>query len=140
MIVEPKGTMAPRSFPAGDPMAAVRNDPETHLPLSTQHYHILLSLGRETLHGYGIIQAFEEMTGGKETLLPGSLYAALGRMEEVGLLEEAEAPAGATSGGPRRRYYRVSELGRAVARAESERLARLLEVARRQELVPEPPR
>ncbi|HSG47617.1 MAG TPA: PadR family transcriptional regulator [Longimicrobiales bacterium] len=111
-------------------------DPETHLPLSGQHYHILLALGNEAMHGYGIIQAFEAMTEGRETLLPGSLYAALGRLVEVGLLEETEPPAGVASGGPRRRYYRVTDLGRAVARAESSRLARLLELARGRNLAP----
>lgn len=112
------------------------SDPTDHLPLSAQHYHILLALGGDAMHGYGIIQAFEEMTDGRETLLPGSLYAALGRLVELGLLEETEPPAGDASGGPRRRYYRVTDLGGAVARAESARLARLLELARRRHLAP----
>lgn len=98
--------------------------------LAPQTYHILLALGEETLHGYGIIQAFEELTEGVETLLPGSLYAALGRMLEEGLVEEARAPRGANSGGPARRYYRMTRRGRAAARAESARRARLLELAR----------
>lgn len=98
--------------------------------LAPQMYHILLALGEETLHGYGIIQAFEELTEGAETLLPGSLYAALSRMVEDGLVEEARAPRGAGSGGPARRYYRMTARGRAAARAESARRARLLELAR----------
>lgn len=117
-------------------MSPQNADPETHLPLSPQHYNILLALGNGTLHGYGIIQAFEEMTGGEETLLPGSLYTALGRLVDVGLLEEADPPADAVSGGPRRRYYRVTALGTAVARAESARMARLLAVARQRDLAP----
>ena len=99
-------------------------------PLPSQTYHVLLALGNETLHGYGIIQAFEALTDGAETLLPGSLYAALGRMVEEGLLEEAPAPRGETSGGPSRRYYRMTTAGRAAARAESARRERLLELAR----------
>lgn len=107
-----------------------RPHPEDQLPLSPQFYHVFLALGRDTLHGYGIIQAFEAMTQGQETLLPGSLYGTLSRMAESGLLEEAEAPPDEKSGGPKRRYYRVTEYGRAVARAESRRLERLLAVAR----------
>jgi DNA-binding PadR family transcriptional regulator len=99
-------------------------------PLAPQTYHILLALGGQTLHGYGIIQAFEELTGGAETLLPGSLYASLGRMVEDGLVEETRAPRGAGSGGPARRYYRMTARGRAAARSESARRARLLNLAR----------
>lgn len=99
-------------------------------PIAPQTYHVLLALGGETLHGYGIIQSFETLTGGAETLLPGSLYAALGRMVEEGLIEEAPPPRDANSGGPARRYYRMTQRGRAVARAESGRRAKLLELAR----------
>lgn len=111
--------------------------PQDQLPLSPQFYHVLLALGRDTMHGYGIIQAFESMTDGRETLLPGSLYGTLGRMVDAGMLEEAEPPTGEKSGGPKRRYYRVTEYGRAVARAESLRLGRLLAVARSRDWVPE---
>lgn len=110
--------------------------PEDQLPLSTQFYHVLLALGRKTLHGYGIIQAFEAMTDGEETLLPGSLYGTLSRMAEAGMLEEAPAPPDEKSGGPRRRYYRVTAYGEAVALAETRRLDRLLSVARNQDWVP----
>lgn len=115
-----------------------RFDPDAHLPLAPSVYNVLLALGERTLHGYGMIQAFEEMTGGAETLLPGTLYATISRMVDEGLLEETDRPPEADpSGGPRRRYYRVTEQGRAVARAESERLGRLLDVARTQNLAPE---
>lgn len=115
-----------------------RPDPSSHLPLAPSVYNVLLALGERTLHGYGMIQAFEEMTGGAETLLPGTLYATISRMVDEGLLEETARPPDAEpSGGPRRRYYRATPQGRAVARAESERLARLLDVARAQSLAPE---
>jgi DNA-binding PadR family transcriptional regulator len=104
--------------------------PEDHLPLSPRLFHVLLALGRETLHGYGIIQAFEAQTDGKETLLPGSLYSTLGRMVEAGMLEEVAPPPGETSGGPPRRYYRATAYGISVAQAESERMERLLVLAR----------
>lgn len=117
---------------------ASRPDPKKHLPLPPSMYNVLLALGERTLHGYGMIQAFEEMTGGAETLLPGTLYATIARMVDEGLLEETDRPPDADpSGGPRRRYYRVTGYGRAVARAESERLGRLLDVARAQDLAAE---
>lgn len=111
---------------------------EELIPLPPQSYHVLVTLGTETLHGYGIIEAFEELTDGRETLLPGSLYQTLSRMVAEGLLEEAEAPADAGSRGPRRRYYRLTELGRKVARAESRRRQLLLEHARQRRLAPDP--
>jgi len=105
--------------------------PEDHLPLTPQFYHVLLALGDATMHGYGIIQAFEALTEGRETLLPGSLYATLNRMVEAGMLSPTPAPSGDSSGGPKRRYYRATPFGKAVARAETSRLERLLVVARR---------
>jgi len=105
-------------------------------PLSPPVYHVLLALGDEVLHGYGIMQRFEELTGGADQLLPGTLYATLARMADLGLIEEARAPAGDQSGGAPRRHYRVTARGRALARSESERLRRLVEVARRRSWLP----
>jgi DNA-binding PadR family transcriptional regulator len=111
---------------------------EDFLPLTPPEYHVLLALGEEALHGYAMMQALEEKTGGRDALLPGTLYATLARMVERGLLEPLARPPepGADA---RRRYYRVTDLGRAVARAESERMRRLLAVAERERLVPEGP-
>lgn len=110
--------------------------PDDQLPLSPQFYNVLLALGLQTMHGYGIIQAFEALTEGRETLLPGSLYGTLARMAEAGMLEEADAPPGQTSAGPKRRYYRMTEHGRAVMKAESRRMERLLFMARERGLAP----
>lgn len=110
-------------------------DPREVLPLSPPVYHVLLALGNEARHGYAIMQAFEERTGGAEQLLPGTLYATLARMVEVGLIEEAQPPDSGVDA--RRRYYRVTAWGRAVARAESGRLRRLLEIADSVGLTPE---
>ena len=60
----------------------------------------------EMLHGYAIMQAVAEMTDGRETILPGTLYAALARMVDEGLVDVREGPDDDPSGGPRRRYYR----------------------------------
>lgn len=111
--------------------------PSELVPLSPTVYHVLLALGDGTLHGYGIMESFEALTEGKETLLAGTLYATLGRMLDRGLVAEAEPPPGESSGGPKRRYYCVTDFGRAVARAESARLERLLTVAALQELTPD---
>lgn len=108
---------------------------ESLLPLSSGMYHILLALGGDTMHGYGIIQRFEALAG--TTLLPGSLYATLARMVALDLVTEAEPPMDDSSGGPARRYYRMTGFGRAVARAESARQSRLLEVARARGLAPQ---
>jgi len=105
------------------------------IPLKHSTYCVLLALGDEELHGYAIMQAIAEMTRGREAILPGTLYAALARMVDDGLVEEREGRADDASGGPRRRYYRRTRLGRNAARAESERLRALLDIARSQKLI-----
>jgi DNA-binding PadR family transcriptional regulator len=99
---------------------------------------VLLALpDGERLHGYAIMQAVSTMTEGRETILPGTLYAALARMVDEELVEANEAPDDEASGGPPRRYYRRTSFGRAVARAESERLRTLLDIAIAQKIVGE---
>ncbi len=115
------------------------SDPTTEagfLPLPVSVLHILLALRDEELHGYAIMQALSEVTQGREAILPGTLYAALARMVDEGLVEVREGPDDDASGGPRRRYYRRTTFGGAVARAESERLRALLDVARAQRILP----
>ena len=104
-------------------------------PLKPSTYYVLLALGDGERHGYAIMQAVDEMTGGRETILPGTLYAALARMVDGGLIEEREGPAEDASGGPKRRYYKSTKQGLAAARAESERLRALLDVARKQKIL-----
>jgi len=109
---------------------------EQHLPLTPPELHVLLALGDDVLHGYAMIEALETKTDGRDTLLPGTLYATLARMTDEGLLEPAEPPGG-QGVDERRRYYRTTPLGRAVARAEAGRLRRLVEVAESEGLAPE---
>ena len=112
-------------------------DPAALLPLKQSVYRVLLALpDGETLHGYAIMQALAEMTGGRETILPGTLYAALAKMVDEGLVEVEDASEDDPSGGPRRRYYRRTPFGRAVVRAESERLRALLDIAVAQKVIP----
>ena len=105
-------------------------------PLKPSTYYVLLALADSELHGYAIMQAVTEMTGGREAILPGTLYAALARMADEGLIEASESPADDASGGPKRRYYRSTRLGRTAARAESERLRALVDIARAQKIIP----
>jgi DNA-binding PadR family transcriptional regulator len=110
-------------------------DPAELIPLKQSTYQVLLALGDEELHGYAVMQFLSEMTGGREVIMPGTLYAALARMVDEGLVEGREAANGDSSGGPRRRYYRRTAFGREVARLESERLRSLLEIAHTQKIL-----
>ena len=108
-------------------------DPSDFIPLKQSTYCVLLALADGELHGYAIMQAVAEMTSGRDQILPGTLYAALARMVDEGLIEERDGVEEA-SGGPKRRYYRRTKLGKAVARAESERLHALLNIAKAQKI------
>ena len=104
------------------------------LPLAPAFFHILIALGDGERHGYGVMQEVAARTGGKVRLSPGTLYGSIKRMLEDGLLEEL-SPRGAAED-ERRRYYRLTRFGRAVAAAEAERLSSLLSQARASGLVP----
>jgi len=108
-----------------------RSNVDAPTPLSPPVLHILLALGRERLHGYGIMQAIEEKTGGVARILPGTLYTTLNRMLADGFVEEAPPPSDAPDDDRRSRYYRVTKRGREVVAAEAERMSVLLTVARR---------
>ena len=113
-------------------------DVNAFLPLHPFTFHILLSLAQGDRHGYGIIQDVEERTDGAVRLSAGALYRTIARLLEQDLIVES-AKRGAASGDPRRRYYRLTPLGRAVTQAETNRLARLVRLARGSGLVPETP-
>src|SRR5688500_13614714 len=115
-------------------MRRLTRDPAQLVPLKHSTYQVLLALGDgDSMHGYAIMQAVSAMSEGRESILPGTLYAALARMVDEGLVAES-TPQDDASGGPARRYYRRTSFGRAVARAESERLRALLDVARAQNI------
>jgi DNA-binding PadR family transcriptional regulator len=115
-------------------MRRLSRDPAELIPLKHATFQVLLALGDgDSMHGYAIMQAVAAMSDGRESILPGTLYAALARMVDEALVEESE-PRDDASGGPPRRYYRRTSFGRAVARAESERLRALLNVARAQNI------
>ena len=116
-------------------MSGAATNPESLLPLSEPVFQILLALADEDRHGYGIIQEVDDRTDGRVRLGPGTLYGALKRLREQGLIEEVEAEA-APPEDDRRRYYRLTGTGRRVAFLEANRLEGLLTTARRKRLLP----
>jgi DNA-binding PadR family transcriptional regulator len=96
------------------------------LPLKTQWFHIMLSLAGEEQHGYGIMQEVLERTTGKVHLWPATLYGSIKRMIEADLIEESNARPAPELDDARRRYYRLTRLGRRVLDAECERLQELV--------------
>ena len=111
----------------------MRNRADSFLPLTHVVYHVLLALAEASRHGYGIIKNVEERTEGRLVLEAGTLYAAIKRLRDGGLIEEDDSPQDADA---RRRYYALSARGRDVLRAESERLAELVEMARGAHVLP----
>lgn len=106
------------------------------LPLPTATFHILMALAEGDRHGYAIIQDVEARTRGRLRLSPGTLYRSVQRLLEQGLLSEPRTRPAPELDDERRRYYRVTALGLAVARAEAERLTDLVRMARATGLVP----
>ena len=104
-------------------------------PLKHATYQVLLALADDELHGYAVMQAVTEMTAGRESILPGTLYAALARMVDEGLVSVRDGDDTEVSGGPKRRYYRRTTRGRAVAAEESERMRALLSIAQAQKII-----
>jgi DNA-binding PadR family transcriptional regulator len=104
-------------------------------PLPAAAFQILLSLADEDLHGYGIMRQVEQQTNGRTRLGPGTLYSSIQGLVEEGLIEEVDRKTDAETDAERRRYYRLTSSGRKVARAEAERLADLLRVARAKKIL-----
>ncbi len=108
---------------------------EVSPPLTPIVFEILLSLVEDARHGYAIMRQVEERTGGRIRLLPGTLYRAVHRLIEEGLIEEADQPPDAESDDQRRIYYRLTDSGLEAAEAEAERLAATLSFARAKNLL-----
>lgn len=111
--------------------------PENLLPLPPATFHILLAVADDERHGYGIIQDVAARTNGSLRLSPGTLYRSIQRMLEQGLLVEVKERPAAAEDDERRRYYRITALGRLVAEAEARRLVQLVDMARAARFVPE---
>ena len=99
-------------------------------------FHILLALADGDQHGYAIIRTISTSTDGRVRIGPGTLYRSIQQMLEDGLVIEAEERPAPDEDDERRRYYRITATGRKVARAEAERLAALVRLARASGLAP----
>ena len=108
-----------------------RKDPGDFLPLHNNWFHILLSLVGAEQHGYGIMQEVLERTGGAVRIWPATLYGTLQRLITDGLIEESAERPVAELDDARRRYYRLTRLGRKVLELECERLQEMLRMVQR---------
>jgi len=110
-------------------------DVDQFLPLPPATFHILIALAKEDRHGYAVMQEVEKRTEGAIRLSAGTLYRSIQRMLEQGLIREMRKRPAPELDDERRRYYRITPLGEAVARAEARRMAELVRMARAQGLV-----
>jgi|AP95_1055475.scaffolds.fasta_scaffold03179_2 DNA-binding PadR family transcriptional regulator len=109
--------------------------PVQETPLRPAVFHILLALASGELHGLGIAETVDDATRGSVRLGPGTLYRSLKEMTRDGLIRDVPAPAEGED--PRRRFYSLTERGRAVVQSEAERLAHIVEVARASRVLPD---
>jgi DNA-binding PadR family transcriptional regulator len=105
--------------------------------LSRDRLHILIALADRERHGYSILQEVAQRTGGQVRLSPSTLYSAIKRLLEEGLVAEVAERPDPQHDDERRRYYRLTEEGRRAAVAEVQQLDRLLADARSSGLLPE---
>ncbi len=110
--------------------------PENHLPLTPTVFHILLALADEDRHGYGIIQEVKLRTEDGVHLMAGTLYGAIKRLLERGLILETDDRPDPELDDERRRYYRLTDFGQRVLAAEVARLEEQVRQARNKQLMP----
>lgn len=106
-----------------------RESAKSELPLQPQVFEVLLALSEEPAHGYRIIKKIESQSAGTVRLSTSSLYAALKRMAASGWVEDDGRHPKEESGGPPRKYFRITARGRRVAQAEAARLRRATALA-----------
>ncbi|HUD13763.1 MAG TPA: PadR family transcriptional regulator [Terracidiphilus sp.] len=104
-------------------------------PLPSAAFQILLSLADDELHGYAIMRQVEEQTGGRMRLGPGTLYSSIQALLEGKFIEEVDGPVDPRLQPERRRFYRLTSAGRRLARAEAEKMADVLRVARARKIL-----
>src|SRR5277367_6705967 len=109
-------------------MTETQIDPKSLTPLKTHWFHIMLSLAGGEQHGYGIMQEVLDRTIGKVRLWPATLYGSIKRLIEAELIEESDERPAPELDDARRRYYRLTGLGRRVLAAECSRLEDLVRV------------
>jgi len=111
-------------------------NPESLLPLRPSVFHILLALSDGDLHGYGIMQEVAGHTAGQIRLGPGTLYGTIKRLLGDKLIIEAEERPDPELDDERRRYYRLTDFGQKVLKAEVHRISKMVAVAQRKRLIP----
>ena len=111
-------------------MPDAQDDPRRYLPLTTAVFHMLLALADGEKHGYAIMREVEKSTAGGVSMGPGTLYGAIKRLLKAGLIAETADRPDPALDDARRRYYRLTALGREVLAAETERLAMMVNNAR----------
>jgi len=114
----------------------VTNEIDDLLPLPPVTFHILVAVAEEDRHGYAIMQDVARRSDGAIKLNAGTLYRSIQRMLEQGLISETTARPAPELDDERRRYYRITPLGRGVARAETRRLSQMVKLARASGLAP----
>jgi DNA-binding PadR family transcriptional regulator len=113
-------------------------EPESLLPLRPSVFHILLALSDSDLHGYGIMQEVAEHTAGQIKLGPGTLYGTIKRLLSDKLIVEVDERPDAELDDERRRYYRLTDFGQKVLKAEVQRISKMVAVAQRKRLIAKP--
>ncbi len=102
-----------------------KSDPSSFLPLPQAQFYVLVALTAGEMHGYAIMQAVEDSSDGIVRMGPATLYGTLKRLVDFGLAEELDGSQ-SPEDDQRRRYYRLTGLGKQVCSAESTRLSRLV--------------
>src|SRR6516165_6969434 len=111
-------------------MGVTEIDVQRLIPLKIHWFHIMLALAGGEQHGYGIMQEVLDRTAGKVRLWPATLYGSIKRLIEAELIEESNRRPEPELDDARRRYYRLTSLGRRVLDAECERLQELVRAIR----------
>jgi DNA-binding PadR family transcriptional regulator len=117
-------------------MTRRRRDPETLLPLTPGMFQVLIALADGEKHGYAVIKEVARRTDGEVALSAGTLYTIIRRFVQEGVVAESDARPDPALDDERRRYYRLTDFGRDVARAEARRMETALGMARAKNLIP----
>jgi len=117
-------------------MAKDKNNPDSLLPLTPSVFHILLALSDGDLHGYGIMQEVIEHSEGQIKLGPGTLYGTIKKLLSNEMIVEVDERPDPKTDDERRRYYRLTDFGHRVLKAEAQRMSKMVSVAQNKKLIP----
>ena len=113
-------------------------DPTLHLPLTPAMLDVLIALADRERHGYAILKEIKRRTDGRVEMSAGTLYGIIRRLYTDGMIEESDERPDPDLDDERRRYYRLTDFGRRVVRAEAERMEGVLQMVRAKNLLPGP--